>query len=67
MKTIGLVTINFNSEKETHACLASLKSMKVPEGYRLRIVVVDNASKVPFTLSSQERKDSIELIRCEEN
>lgn len=67
MKTVGLVTINYNSEKETHACLASLKLMNIPEGFKLRIVVVDNASKTPFVLTAQEKKDEVELIRCEEN
>ena len=67
MKTVGLVTINFNSEKETHACLESLTRMDVPKGFKLRIVVVDNASKVPFTLTPREKKDGIELLRSGEN
>ncbi len=67
MKKIGLVTINYNSDKETHACLASLKKMHIPEGYALRVVVIDNASKIPFVLTPEEKKEDIELIRTNEN
>jgi GT2 family glycosyltransferase len=67
MKTIGLVTINYNSEKETHACLVSLQKMKVPEGFTLQITVVDNASTTPFTLSFSEKKNWVTLLRSEKN
>jgi len=43
MKKIGIVLINFNSEKETVACIESLLAMQV-EGFTILICVVDNAS-----------------------
>jgi len=68
MKAVGLITINYNSEKETHACLASLKKLTVPNGYSLHIMVVDNGSKVPFVLTKEEeQRGNIHLIRSEQN
>ncbi len=67
MKKIFIVTINYNSEKETHDCIASLKKLVVKD-VGLQIVIVDNASKIPFTLTSLEKKDSSShVLRSETN
>lgn len=66
MKKVTLVTVNFNSEEETHALLASLREVK-QENFSLSIVVVDNGSKKPFRLSSDEKKENILLITTPEN
>lgn len=67
MKTIFIVTINYNSEKETHDCIASLKKLIVNDA-QIAIVIVDNASTIPFTLSSAEKKESfLHVLRSEKN
>jgi GT2 family glycosyltransferase len=66
MKKIGVVTINYNSDNETHTLLESLKKVHNP-GFVLDIIVVDNGSKAPFVLKSQEKEDHIHLVRSDEN
>jgi GT2 family glycosyltransferase len=66
MKKIGVVTINYNSDNETHTLLESLKKVHDPE-FALDIIVVDNGSTVPFVLTSQEKDDHIHLIRSDDN
>ncbi|HYK07964.1 MAG TPA: glycosyltransferase family 2 protein [Candidatus Eisenbacteria bacterium] len=66
MKKVTLVTVNFNSEDETHNLLASLKHIHY-ENFSLSIVVVDNGSKIPFELSIEEKKENILLITTKEN
>lgn len=67
MKHIFLVTLNYNTAPETHDWLASMKKLLVPEGFLLHFVIVDNASKDIFVLSSQEKADNVHLIRSEIN
>ena len=68
MKTIGLVTINFNSDKETHTCLESLERLLIPKDCNFHILIVDNGSKVPFMLTKEEKeRGNVHLIRSEEN
>lgn len=66
MKKVVIVTITFNSEKETHACLASLEKL-VTKGVEVEIVVVDNGSQNPYVLTDQEKKKGISLITTGKN
>lgn len=66
MKKVVIATINFNSEKETHACLQSLEKLHT-KGLILEIVVIDNGSKIPFTLTAEEEKKGIALLSTGEN
>lgn len=66
MDKICIATINFNSEKETHDCLASLKELHT-EGIEITIVVVDNGSRIPFVLTAAEKEAGVVLLRSEEN
>lgn len=63
MKNIAVVTVNYNTEDDTHEFLKSLTKIK-PQNFNLTVVVVDNGSKNIF-----KRKDSEEiiLIRSEKN
>jgi len=67
MKKISIVTVDFNSEKETHDCLTSLRQIKIPENTKIERIVIDNASKNPFVPTEQEKKDGIILIRTDKN
>jgi len=64
MKKIFVVTINYNSEDETHHCLESLQK-SVKKDFSLSIVVVDNASVTPFVLTQKE-KDAKNIITIRE-
>jgi GT2 family glycosyltransferase len=66
MKKVGIVTLNYNTDKDTHNFLASLEKVHL-SGFQIETIVVDNASKVPFILTPQEEKEKIYLIRSEEN
>lgn len=66
MKKIIVITINFNSAEETHNCLLSLHKLSKGD-YEISIIVVDNGSKEPFILTSEEKKREIKLIRTDHN
>src|SRR5258706_16358320 len=66
MKKISIVTVDFNSHKETHDCLDSLEKLDIFD-ISLGIVVVDNASKEPFVPTKEERKEHIHFIKNEVN
>src|SRR5436190_608533 len=62
MTKIAIVTVDYNSGKETHDCLASLEKLK-KDDMGISIIVVDNASKEPFALTEKEKKGNIILLR----
>lgn len=62
MKKIGIVTVNYNSEKETKDLLTSLERID-KKNLDIKIYIVDNASKKPFKIVH----DNIEVIRSDEN
>ncbi len=66
MKKIVIATINFNSEKETHDCLKSLKKLDTKD-LDVKILVVDNASVTPFTLTPEEEKSGVHVIYTNTN
>ena len=52
---IFIIILNWNQAKLTMECVDSVRKMKVPSNYNLNIVVVDNGSEHPVTLSEVER------------
>lgn len=66
MKHVTLVTVNYNSEKETHDLLASLQKLQ-KVNFSFSVIVVDNASQTPFVLSGEEKRQGIVLITTEKN
>lgn len=66
MKKVFIVTIDFNTEKETHEWLDSIQNVNKKD-FSLEIVVVDNASKSPFVLETKEKAENVHVIRSEEN
>lgn len=66
MKKVSIVTLNYNTEKDTKAFLKSLEKLKTP-GFTFDVIVVDNASKTLFTLDKAEQKSYITIIRSELN
>lgn len=66
MKKVAVVTVNYNTEKDTKNLLTSLK--RIEKGnFHLQIIIVDNGSQTPFRLESHEKKENITLLRSEEN
>jgi len=65
MKKIVIVTVNFNTEKDTLVLLNSIEKIEY-NSYDLEIIIVDNGSKVKFVLPRNFKKKVI-LIRSEEN
>jgi len=43
VKKIYIIILKFNGEKEIKDCLASLQLIKVPKGWEIKIIVVDNS------------------------
>lgn len=66
MRKVVIATINFNSEKETHACLLSLEKLNTKD-ITVEIVVIDNGSNKPFVLTNEEEKRKIHLINTGKN
>ena len=66
MKKVAIVTVDFNSEKETHDCLASIEKLDT-DGITLEVIVIDNASKKSFVPTKKEKKGYIHFIRNEMN
>lgn len=66
MRKVAVVTVNYNSEKETHDLLASLAKI-TKKTFELFTVVIDNASKEPFQTLSVEKKQNILFFQTEKN
>lgn len=66
MKKVFVVTIDFNTHKETHDWLASIQTLSHKD-ITLEIVIVDNASKIPFVLEKSEQKENVHFVRSEIN
>lgn len=66
MKRLAIVSVNYNSEKDTHALLMSLKRIE-KNNFQMQIIIVDNGSQTPLQLSPQQKKEDIILLRSEKN
>jgi len=67
MKHVVISLLNFNSKKNTLDCLKSLEDIR-KDGFKLTIVIIDNASKEDFDLKSKTVKDiSLVVIKNNEN
>lgn len=62
MKSIWIVTVCYNSEKETEKCIKSL--LKVDrKDFEISVLVIDNGCKVSFTSS----ENKVHVVRSEKN
>src|SRR5579872_6985408 len=67
MKKLFISILNFNSNKETMRCLESLAKV-THRDLELEIVVIDNASTIPFKIGKNMTSDiKLKVIRKEEN
>jgi len=65
MKKVVIVTVNYNTKKDTISLIKSIKRIK-REDFFLETVVVDNGSKEILSLPKEFEKDTL-LIRSEKN
>ena len=56
MIKVAVVTVNYNTDKDTNNLLKSLSKI-VTKNIQLNIIVVDNGSKIPFQLNPTEKKE----------
>lgn len=67
MPNVFISLINFNGEKDTLECLASLTKTNRKD-FNLTVVVVDNASEKKFEVKNKEFEDlNLKIIRTEVN
>jgi len=66
MKKVFVVTVNYNTAKDTRVFLDSLEKIKVSD-FSLDVIVVDNGSKEKFTLNNKKQKYKTSIIRSEIN
>lgn len=66
MKKISIVTVTFNTNKETHDCLSYLFKLHKKD-FSLEIIVIDNGSSEPFVLTDKEKKSDVLFIHNNEN
>lgn len=69
MRSIAIVILNFNGEKDTLECLKSIQNLET-DGFELFTIVVDNASKKEFSPpvgGSELRTGELKIIQNKEN
>lgn len=66
MVKIFISIINYNGNETTNACLDSLEEMTVKD-FSLNVIVIDNASKIPFEHENNFSKFKLEIIKNDKN
>lgn len=67
-KHISIILVHYNTPNDTKDCLESLHAIHTT-GFEYRIIVVDNGSKEPLSLSHKflEKNSQVDVIRSEAN
>lgn len=66
MKKVAIITVNYNTQKDTINLLKSLERIDKTD-LQIKIIVVDNGSADIFKLKNHEFKNDIKLLRNSEN
>lgn len=67
MKTLAVIVLNWNGLADTRALLPTLLACRLPEGWKLRAVVVDNGSTDGSVDSLAREFPGVELVALDEN
>ena len=67
MKTLTVVVLNWNGLADTRALLPTLARCRVPEGWRVRVMVVDNGSTDGSAAAIAREFPGVELVALPEN
>lgn len=62
MRKIGIVSVNFNGEKDSLELLEDLRELKAP-GFEVRIIFVDNASSDNFVETASRKYPEIDVLQ----
>ena len=67
MKTLAVVVLNWNGLADTRALLPTLERCRVPEGWRVRVLVVDNGSSDGSAAAIAREFPAVEVVALPEN
>jgi GT2 family glycosyltransferase len=67
VKTLGIVVLNWNGLADTRALLGSLAHCDAPEGWRSRVLVVDNGSSDGSVEALRREFPDVEVLALPEN
>jgi GT2 family glycosyltransferase len=66
MDHISLIIVHYNTEHDTKECLQSLTKVR-QHGFKLSIIVVDNASKILLREALPKTANNVEILRSDSN
>lgn len=66
METVSIILVDYNSQDNTRECLSSVLQIKA-KTFRYRVIIIDNASKKPFTLTKKLQNKNVEIVRSQAN
>jgi GT2 family glycosyltransferase len=67
MRTLAVVVLNWNGIEDTRALLPTLARCRVPDGWRLRVLVVDNGSSDGSAAAIGREFPGVEVLALPEN
>jgi len=67
MKTLAVVVLNWNGLEDTRALLPTLARCRVPDGWRMRVLVVDNGSSDGSAAALAREFPEAEVVALPEN
>ena len=67
MSTLAVVVLNWNGLADTRALLPTLARCRVPEGWRMRVLVVDNGSRDGSAAAIAGEFPAVEVVALGEN
>lgn len=67
MSTLAVVVLNWNGLADTRALLPTLERCRVPEGWRMRVLVVDNGSRDGSAAAIAGEFPAVEVVALGEN
>jgi len=67
VKTVAVIVLNWNGLADTRALLPTLLASRLPEGWKLRAMVVDNGSTDGSAESLAREFPAVELVALDEN
>ena len=66
MKHVSILIVAYNSQKRTNQCLRSLQEI-IHSSFDYTVLVIDNGSQEPFTLSRDFNEKKFQVVRSDAN
>jgi len=67
MDHLTTIIINYNTTEDTNECLESLSQLTENKHFKHQIIIVDNGSKIPYSVPEDVGNLKIKLIHSEKN